>query len=313
MFDPHLRDKLLFEDSRFTYSRRYFWAYNTLGVINSGIAAMCTAYHTTFPKPFWAGTHPTLWPHPSPLSPAGQDYISRMDALRQELEAAVADLQITHDKNELTRTEIRSLREQLFSGSSVKESRRGVEQGDNIKILTSVSMVFLPLTFVVGVFGITTLDVRPTDWRFAVTLVAVCVPFFVLILVLQTPAVAGDFGRRVFFAFWGSVVSRARGLLSFFSSSARSPGGGFLPFFSSSFLSSRGGGSESCEDDGRGREKGRRVRGGGWPWRSWVGRQRERVAVEGLHRQEMERRSGRGWGRWPWRPAMVVDGNTSIV
>jgi hypothetical protein len=65
------------------------------------------------------------------------------------VESAVADLQAVHDKNEGTRTEIRSLREQLFSGSSVKESRRGVEQGDNIKILTSVSMIFLPLTFVV--------------------------------------------------------------------------------------------------------------------------------------------------------------------
>lgn len=149
MFSPRLRDKLLFEDSHFTYSRRYFWAYNTLGVINEGIKSMRAAYLSAFTKDFWAGRHPTLWPHPSPDSPDGRDYAARMDALRQELESAVAELQVTHDKNEGTRTEIRSLREQLFSGSSVKESRRGVEQGDNIKILTSVSMIFLPLTFVV--------------------------------------------------------------------------------------------------------------------------------------------------------------------
>ncbi len=285
---------------------------------------MCTAYRTTFPKSFWAGTHPTLWPHPSPTSPSGREYALRMDVLRQELEAAVADLQVTHDKNELTRTEIRSLREQLFSGSSVKESRRGVEQGDNIKILTSVSMVFLPLTFVVGVFGITTLDVSPTDWRFAVTLVAVCVPFFVLILVLQTPAAAMDLVRRGFFSFFegvsllfssfcDSVVSRGRGFLSFFSSSSISRGGGSLPFFCSSPLSPRGEGGGSGGNDGVGREKAREVKARkSW----WMVRRRERVAVEGLHRQEMEKRSGRGWGNrwpWPWRSAMVVGGNNSIV
>ncbi|KAL2023739.1 hypothetical protein VTK56DRAFT_1453 [Thermocarpiscus australiensis] len=188
MFDVRLRDKLLFEDSHFTYSRRYFWAYNTLGVINEGIKSMRAAYISTFTKDFWAGRHPTLWPHPHPDSAEGRDYAARMDVLRQELESAVGELQQTHDKNEATRTEIRSLREQLFSGSSVKESRRAIEQGDNIKILTSVSMIFLPLTFVVGVFGITTFDIPADDWRFPVTMVSVCIPFFVLILVLQTRA-----------------------------------------------------------------------------------------------------------------------------
>ena len=71
-----------------------------------------------------------------------------MRTLQQELESAVADLEEVHKKNERTRTEIRSLREQLFSGSSVKESRRAIEQGDNIKVLTGLSMIFLPLTFV---------------------------------------------------------------------------------------------------------------------------------------------------------------------
>ncbi|KXX80744.1 hypothetical protein MMYC01_203827 [Madurella mycetomatis] len=188
MFDVRLRDRLLFEDSNFTYSRRYFWAYNTLGVINEGIKSMRSAYTNTFTKDFWAGRHPVLWPHPNPDSAEGRDYAARMDVLRQDLESAVADLQLMHDKNETTRTEIRSLREQLFSGSSVKESRRAIEQGDNIKILTNVSMIFLPLTFVVGVFGITTFDISATDWRFPVTMVSVCIPFFVLVLVLQTRA-----------------------------------------------------------------------------------------------------------------------------
>lgn len=39
-----------------------------------------------------------------------------------------------------------------------------------------------------SVFGMQTFTISPTDWRFAVTMVAVCVPFFILIFVLQTHA-----------------------------------------------------------------------------------------------------------------------------
>ena len=126
MFDVKLRDKLLFEDKDFTFSRRYFWSYNTLGVINDGIKSMRSAYVDTFTDDFWAGRHQTLWPHPDPGSPDGHTYAARMEALRHELERAVQDLHAVYEKNEQTRTEIRSLREQLFSGSSVKESRRAI-------------------------------------------------------------------------------------------------------------------------------------------------------------------------------------------
>ncbi|KAK3384966.1 hypothetical protein B0H63DRAFT_472038 [Podospora didyma] len=188
MFNVKLRDKLLFEDQHFTYSRRYFWAYNTLGVINEGIKSMRSAYLDTFTREFWAGRHKLLWPHPNPESADGRLYLDRMEVLHQELEATLGELQETYEKNEKTRTEIRSLRDQLFNGSSVKESRRAIEQGDNIKILTGLSMLFLPLTFVTGVFGITQLEIRADDWRFPVTMVSVCIPFFLLIFVLQTRA-----------------------------------------------------------------------------------------------------------------------------
>lgn len=148
MFDPKLRDKLLFEDKHFTYIRRYFWAYNTLAVVNTGIKAMMAAYVDTFTDEFWDGTHPILWPHPAPESPAGQAYRAHMANLRRELDKVVRELGEVLKRNERTRKEIENLRDQLFSGSSIKESRRAIEQGDNIRILTMISMIFLPLTFV---------------------------------------------------------------------------------------------------------------------------------------------------------------------
>ncbi|KAM0278788.1 hypothetical protein ACHAQH_004979 [Verticillium albo-atrum] len=186
MFDPSLRDKLLFEDKHFTYIRRYFWAYNTLGVINAGIRAMLAAYADAFTDDFWAGRHSTLWPHPDPEGPEGVAYRETMAVLRGELERACRDLEHVAQRNTATRKEIENLRDQLFSGSSIKESRRAIEQGDNIKILTLSSMVFLPLTFVTSVFGITEFTIPPSDFRFALTMVLVCVPFILLLILLQT-------------------------------------------------------------------------------------------------------------------------------
>ncbi|KAL9945772.1 hypothetical protein D7B24_008142 [Verticillium nonalfalfae] len=186
MFDPSLRDKLLFEDKRFTYIRRYFWAYNTLGVINAGLRAMLAAYADSFTDDFWAGRHSAVWPHPDPDGPDAIAWRETMAGLRTELERACRDLEHVAQRNTATRKEIENLRDQLFSGSSIKESRRAIEQGDNIKILTLSSMVFLPLTFVTSVFGITEFTIPPSDFRFALTMVLVCVPFILLLILLQT-------------------------------------------------------------------------------------------------------------------------------
>lgn len=148
MFDLKLRDQLLFEDADFTFSRRYFWAYNSLAMVNDSIRSMIDAYTDTFTPVFWLGKHPTLWPHPDPESIEGANYLARLGALRHELEASLRELRTLIKSNEQLRREIDNLREQLYSGSSVKENRTTIEQGENIKILTGVSMLFMPLSFV---------------------------------------------------------------------------------------------------------------------------------------------------------------------
>ncbi|RGP70431.1 hypothetical protein FSPOR_4006 [Fusarium sporotrichioides] len=205
MFDPKLRDKLLFEDRHFTFIRRYFWSYNTLAVVNTGIKSMIAAYVDTFTDSFWAGNHPILWPHRYPDTPDGVAYRERMASVRAELDKVVQELTEVLKRNERTRKEIENLRDQLFSGSSIKESRRAIEQGDNIRILTMISMIFLPLTFVTSVFGMTVFTIPATDWRFALTMILVCVPFMLLITFLQTRSF-GVLLRKL--GAIGSVVAR---------------------------------------------------------------------------------------------------------
>lgn len=152
MFNGDLRDKLLFEDEKFTYSRRYFWAYQTLGIMNNGIKAMIDAYEDTFTDEVWEGTHKTLWPM---LDDSDRNvyWRKRMLGLRKEFKREIGHLEKLYEENDDRRKEIRTLRDQLFSGTSVLESRKSVElsavtilQGHNIKLLTLVSSFLLSLT-----------------------------------------------------------------------------------------------------------------------------------------------------------------------
>lgn len=109
---------------------------------------MIGAYHDTFTGDFWLGRHPTLWPHPDPDSTEGRSYLAQLSHLRAELDGAAGGLRALIRANEQLKQKIDVFREQVYSGSSVRENRSAVEQGENIKILTAVSMLFNPLTFV---------------------------------------------------------------------------------------------------------------------------------------------------------------------
>jgi hypothetical protein len=60
-----------------------------------------------------------------------------------------------------------------------------VTQGQNIRILTLVSMIFLPAGFVTSTFGMQSILPQSTDVRtFAVVMTSVCVPTYLVILAL---------------------------------------------------------------------------------------------------------------------------------
>jgi len=111
MFDSAMRDKLLFEDERFTYSRRYFWGYQTLGIMNDSIRSIIDAVEDTFTEQVWAGTHTTLWPLLEQDSPRNVFFKKRMASLRVKFEKAIKNLRKQIDDNDGRRREIRGPRE----------------------------------------------------------------------------------------------------------------------------------------------------------------------------------------------------------
>jgi hypothetical protein len=212
MFKGDIRDKLLFEDSSFSNSRRYFWAFQTLGTMNQSIKAMIDAYEDTFTKEVWEGRHKTLWPLVDINSGRNIYWKKRMASLKIDFESEIEALKIIMQENVDRRKEIKNLRENLFSGTSVLESRKSVEQteitvaqGHNIKLLTLVNMFFLPLTFVTSIFGMTNMPSDGDFWRFGIVMATVCIPFFLLIGSMNTNR-GMKFWTEQFGSFWARTT-----------------------------------------------------------------------------------------------------------
>ncbi|KAF2013925.1 hypothetical protein BU24DRAFT_424942 [Aaosphaeria arxii CBS 175.79] len=202
LFDTDLRDQRLFEDRKFTWTRRYFYAHQTLGNVNDSIKSMIDSFEDTFTDDVWEGKSKTLWPLYEE-SPRNDHWKRRLRLLRLQFEREMKELRTLQNENNDRRKEIESLQDHLFSGTSIQESRKSVElsditvqQGRNIKLLTIVNLFFMPLTFVTSVYGMTNMPEYPASfWPFGLTLASVCLPFFGLVGFLST-----DFGYRIWMA-----------------------------------------------------------------------------------------------------------------
>lgn len=193
LFNRQTRDNLLFEDDQFTYSRRYFWATQTLAVMNDNIQAMINAYKDTFTEDVWTGEHKFIWPGKKDQSSRYANWRKRMESMRKLFEVEIDNLEELLGNNEKEIKDVKSLRDQLFSGTSVRESREALKQAEttvqqnrNIKLLTLVTIFFLPLTFVTSVFGMTNMPQNPNFVPFGIVTAVICVPTYLLIGVLNS-------------------------------------------------------------------------------------------------------------------------------
>ncbi|OAP54629.1 hypothetical protein AYL99_11077 [Fonsecaea erecta] len=196
IFDSALRDELLFENNKFTYSRRYFWASQTLGLLSNEIKDMISAYRDTFTDEFWSGEHKTLFPGTKDQSPRYNNWRKKLVYTRRQFEKEISQLEEVLRIFQEQQKQIKNLREWLFSGTSVLESREAVsmakitvEQGYNIRLLTLVTLFYLPLSYVTGIYGMTNMPPNDSYIPFAMTTVGICIPTYLLIVIVNNPNV----------------------------------------------------------------------------------------------------------------------------
>ncbi|EGP86617.1 uncharacterized protein MYCGRDRAFT_73517, partial [Zymoseptoria tritici IPO323] len=118
MFESDIRDKLLFEDDKYTYSRRYFWAFQTLGIMIDSMNAMVDAYEDNFTDEVWEGQHRTLWPLLEQESARNKYYKKKLAVVRMKFTRQVSRINKLIAEYQKRREEISRLRDQLFSGTS---------------------------------------------------------------------------------------------------------------------------------------------------------------------------------------------------
>ena len=151
MFNEELRDDLLFEHSDFLWSGRYFWAAQALQILAEEIQAMIAAYEDTFTEEFWAGEHKTLFVGTADVSARYSNFRNKINHTHKGFEKEIRALRNVLKKCNSDQKHITRQREWLFSGTSVLESRSARKQDYNIKLLTVVTIIFLPLMFVTSV------------------------------------------------------------------------------------------------------------------------------------------------------------------
>ncbi|OAL49337.1 hypothetical protein IQ07DRAFT_644514 [Pyrenochaeta sp. DS3sAY3a] len=167
ILDPASHDELLYDDDAFTRSRMYFWAVNSLEVFIDQIKSAVEEWDH-----FWEASEKKIRAHASAsrareekiLRDSGcpQHFIDRR--LKKAPEALVTEafgrvqfqarrLEDLHIQFEALHKRASTLREGLFNASGVIESRASTRLGENVKLLTYVSIFFLPLAFCVGLWS----------------------------------------------------------------------------------------------------------------------------------------------------------------
>ncbi|KAF5979814.1 hypothetical protein FCOIX_5114 [Fusarium coicis] len=179
--DPVQHDNLLFDDDTFSRSRQYFWIVSCL---ESFLVLIDDAIEEW--RRFRAD-----WPHmimeidPAEESRTGETPEALTRRVLGEIEAQVDRLRIISARFEASRDKTKALREGLFSASGVIESRVSTRLGENVKLLTYVSIFYLPLSFCVALWSINEDYPRP---MLALTAVLVAAATFIVVANMRNMA-----------------------------------------------------------------------------------------------------------------------------
>lgn len=132
LMHPTEHDNLLFDDGAFSRSRRYFWAIDCLSEFELSISDNLHQWELYRQ----ARIEPLL------------GFLPKLD--RRQLANVERQHRVLQNQRESFRQKlasIRALRDALFNASAVIESRASTRLGENVKLLTFVSIFFLPLAF----------------------------------------------------------------------------------------------------------------------------------------------------------------------
>ncbi|KAK0612482.1 hypothetical protein B0T17DRAFT_543782 [Bombardia bombarda] len=154
-------DMSLFDDEHFSKTHLYHWAVKTCDGVCHSISSTLRFYDrirsTSLLKPLVAAAHPSeragidLW-----FERCAEEILS-LKELREEFISCRQDVQ--------------ERRNALHGATGVLEARMAIRQGEQIKALTYLAIIFLPLSASASIYSINPLPESATLWSFIVFLV----------------------------------------------------------------------------------------------------------------------------------------------
>ncbi|KAF2401106.1 hypothetical protein EJ06DRAFT_475641 [Trichodelitschia bisporula] len=169
------RSDLMADDPHFSLSKRYFWALQAYKLFEETIAETITTW-----ADFKAHSLPKLHHHPGISPAAWARSIADIDSAHTQLSRKITRLQ-KH------RAEIKDLRRGLISASALFDSRTAVRQGENIRLLTYITILFFPLSFATDLFGMQWIPSGRATWHaFAAVLPAIFLATALFVFNLST-------------------------------------------------------------------------------------------------------------------------------
>ncbi|KAF4633530.1 hypothetical protein G7Y89_g4589 [Cudoniella acicularis] len=133
LLDPAYHDSLLIDDAAFTRSKKYFWAIEFLQESEASIMDVieqCNRFMDLM----------------SANPPFEEVAKKNFNARLKKHQVSVQRLRALRNGFIKKQEEAKALRDGLFSASAVMESRAATQLGENIKLLTYVSIFFLPIS-----------------------------------------------------------------------------------------------------------------------------------------------------------------------
>ncbi|KAL8708313.1 MAG: hypothetical protein Q9220_006788 [cf. Caloplaca sp. 1 TL-2023] len=168
-FNNEARQDILFEDRNFTNSKRYFWALQSLRLF---------AEHIEVTSRVLDGIVYTA----REMNPSSFEGYEEKDRLVKEYRENFGKLR---DRIERKRQAVQSLSDGLFSASSVAEGRLASEQNGNIRLLTMVTIAYLPLSLATSIYSMDALPRTAGLVSYVVVTIIMCVITYVAVLEIR--------------------------------------------------------------------------------------------------------------------------------
>ncbi|EEH40573.2 hypothetical protein PAAG_09026 [Paracoccidioides lutzii Pb01] len=178
------RSDLMADDPQFSLSKTYFWALQTYKLFERTLEQTIATWET-----FKIDSLPKI--QDGRISP--EDWDAGVSNIEQGIE--LLKPKIVRIRRGIQ--DVRDLREGLQSTAAVFDSRTAVRQGENIRLLTYITLLFLPLSFGTGIFSMQFIESNSSTVNaFAITLPIITIVSALVIFNLNALTAAFDSAVR---------------------------------------------------------------------------------------------------------------------